>query len=105
MGGVDAISRKEVHDDGPCVAEAGLAEQLGSTEGQEAAHARCECAEGAHLGGEFGEDGGICGDSDDDAAAVVELGDGGVVAAAGALRQFADPHDADPGQSRRHGRG
>ena len=44
-------------------------------------------------------------DAHDDAAPVVEIGDRGVVAAGGAFGQRADSDDADPGQSRRHGRG
>ena len=103
--GVDAVAGQEVDDDGARVADAGFAEQLGRAEGEETAHAGGERAERAHLGGELGSGGVVRGNAHDHAATVVEIGDRGVVAAGGAFGERADSDDADPGQSRRHGRG
>ena len=77
----------------------------GARKGRRPAHAGGERAQRAHLGGELGSGVVVGGDAHDDAATVVEIGDRGVVATGGAFGERADSDDADPGQSRRHGRG
>ncbi len=103
--GVDAVAREEVDDDDPGIAEARLAEELGRAEGEEAAHAGGQRAQRADLGGEFADRFRRRRRTDDDPAAVVEIGHRGVVATGQTLGQEARPDDADPGQSGRHGRG
>jgi hypothetical protein len=103
--GIHSVSRKEVDDDGAGVADAGFAEELGGAEGKETPHSGRERAERAHLRRQFGSGRIVGGNAHDHATSVVEIGDRGVVAAGGPFGQRADSDDADPGQSRCHGRG
>ena len=103
--GIHAVAGKKVHDDGPGIAEAGLAEQFGSTEGQQTAHARRQRPQGARFGGEFGAGIRVGRSAHDDASPVIEFGQRGVVSTGGAFGENADSDDAHPGQSRGHGRG
>lgn len=105
VGRVDAIPGKEVHDDDTRVAQAGLAEQLGSAEGEETSHTRGERAQRAHLRGELGGGRRVGRHPHDHTAPVVEVGDRCVVAAGRSLGESADSDDADPRESRRDRRG
>ena len=105
MRGVDAVPGKEVDDDDPRIAQAGLAEELGRAEREEAAHAGGQCTQRTDLCGEFADGFRRGRRTDDDPAAVVEIGHRGVVATAQTFGQKARPDDADPRQSGRHGRG
>jgi hypothetical protein len=103
--GVDPVAGKEIDDDDARVAEAGLAEQLRCAEGEETANAGGQCAEGARFRGELRCGRSIGGNTHDDAPPVVEVGDGGVVAAGRPLGEGTDADDPDPRQSRRDRRG
>jgi hypothetical protein len=105
VGGVDAVAGQEVDHDGTRVADARFAQQLGRAEREESSHTGRESAERAHLGRELGDGGVVRRNTDDHAATVIEVCDRCVVAAGGAFGERADSDDADPGQSRRHGRG
>ena len=105
MRRVDAVAGQEVDDHGAGVADARFAEQLGRAEGQQTSNARGQCPERSHLGCQLRSVRVIGGNPHHHAPSVVELGDRGVVTAGRPFGQLADSDDADPGQSRRHGRG
>lgn len=103
--GVDPVAGEEVDDDRGRVADAGLAEELRGAEGEQAAHARGQRAQRTGLGGELRDALGVGGRAHHDAASVVEVGHGRVVATGRPLGQDGHPDHPRTGQSRGHGRG
>ena len=73
------------------IAEARLAEEFRRAEGEEAAHAGGQRAQRAHLCGEFADGFRRRGRTDDDPAAIVEIGHRGVVATGQTLGQRPAP--------------
>lgn len=102
---VDAVSGQEGDDDRTRLADTRFAEELGCAEREQLAHAGRERAQRAGLGGEFGRGIRLGRSAHDDTAAVLELGDRGVVATGGALGQQTCSDDAYPRESRGHRRG
>ena len=102
---VDTVAGQQRLHERQAAVDAGLAEHVGSTEGQHAAHARGQRAQRARLGAEVGVGRVVHRHAHDDPPPVVELGDRAVVTARGPFAQRADAGHHDAGQGRGHRRG